>query len=253
MSSFVLIQGNVCAQCCCRTLAHNERPTSQRKEYCPTYGDLQPASFPKSKLIASSTESEGRFGLGKFLEPMKQCDLNGLKHFSAIFLYQCVRNPGSEFTVPGFTLPVETGKVKTGAARTLFKARITVPPTQCKHSGTKGQVSLICAQRHMNSIEASTQTYITRFIGRICFVAVTGQRAGCAGRLIAVCFLLSNISFPFAAFAHLATALGRCDDSHLHFLTEVFSSMTDGHSNCRLLMLPEVILLHRDLSNNGRK
>ncbi|HQX49606.1 MAG TPA: hypothetical protein PLR25_06840 [Planctomycetaceae bacterium] len=30
----------------------------------------------------------------------------------------------------------------------------------------------------MNSIEASTQIYNTRFIGRICFFAVTGQRDG---------------------------------------------------------------------------
>jgi len=76
----------------------------------------------------------------------------------------------------------------------------------------------------MNSIEASTQTYDSRFIGRICVCRRDGAArwsAGCAGRLFAVCFLLSGSSFTFAAFVHLATALERCDDSHLHFPTEV--------------------------------
>ncbi len=38
-----------------------------------------------------------------------------------------------------------------------------------------GQVSLRCAQRHMNSIEASTLTYNTRFTGRIGFLAARGS------------------------------------------------------------------------------
>ena len=36
------------------------------------------------EFFASSAESVGRFGLGKFSELMKQCDLNGFKLFEAV-------------------------------------------------------------------------------------------------------------------------------------------------------------------------
>jgi len=125
-------------------------------------------------------------------------------------------------------LPVRSITAMKQAATSYYKKVAVQGGYVCKEN--QGG-PLICVQRHMNPIEASTQACNTRFIGPICVVARGAARwsAGCAGRSFAVCFRWSSNSSTFTAFAHLATALGRCVDSHLHCLKHALGCATNSN------------------------